>query len=215
MRRVIGLLAALYITLALAAAGARWIGQQRTLRHFPIPAADTCWEGVCFLDPGLPDTIPDKLNAHPDVIAGSARSAPDMNSGENEMYEFVYGAHWAKPLPVLLFWDGISYSLLRDWRSGRNPPLLDLGSVIALMGQPDRVILMQDHVLLHYRNTDLRFMVTPTAHGPDWAQLAPENSVYGIQVVAKDENDLPTIYYAPTSQWAGFGLVYFAEESLE
>jgi hypothetical protein len=213
MVRLTGLISmGLVLFLALAIGGMRWIGRQRAPGEFPLPSPDGCWESICFLGELGLERVPAVLNAHPDVVSGSAALVPDLQPGGYQMVEFVYAPRLSYPTPVLLYWANHSYNLLRDWRRESNPPLMRLGSVLVALGAPERVSLLADQIVLHYPARHLEVMVLPARRGMNWAHLSPVSPVIALFVLdASLASNSETVYYPPSEAWHGFGEYRFEE----
>src|SRR5574342_1281297 len=66
MRLVFGIGSGLLVIFALLIAGARQIGHRQERDIFPLPSADGCWQGLCFLEMSEDEIVP-ALVFHPDV----------------------------------------------------------------------------------------------------------------------------------------------------
>ncbi len=192
-----------WIALAALLAGARWLGQQAAAPGFPLPQADGCWQGVCFLDLA-PDLIPATLNAHPGVVPGSARRVVNPAAPGEQRVRFLV-RQGGRVYAVELVHDAASYYLAPE------APWLRLGDVVTAWGAPERITLLADQIGLHYPAQSLVVFVLHRGAGTA-TRLAPSDAVVGLAVLRREPAGAEgRVYYPPSSGWRGFGVYHFED----
>lgn len=158
---------------------ARWIGHEFGPEPFPLPDADGYWQGV-DLFASARGGIVETLNAHPDVIPGSAQFIEiDQPVSEGVTLQFRY-APGSRSVRVYLQQREVTLS--SNWRP--DAPLLWLGDMLAAYGPPERVSIEIGIVTLYYPH--LTFSVKPARTGPDWVQLAASDPVGSFKMIDPD-----------------------------
>jgi hypothetical protein len=206
-------IAAAWLILAVLVVGVRWLGQQIGAETFPLPAANGCWQELCFFNMEV-RAVPDALNAQPGVVDGSARFANGLYGQGGLLVEFAYMPPGNAPRHVLLSLTAESYDLARDWRRMDGPSLLRLGDVIQVLGAPDYVQLGGDALVLAYAARGLQIVAAPSGMGMTWARLAPSTPVTSLFVVDQQAvRAWETRHiYPPVKAWQGFGLYRYDVE---
>jgi hypothetical protein len=205
---VTGLSLALWIILAAATASLRWFGQQRLDTTFPMPSDDGCWQQICFFYARV-EELPQILNAHPDILPGSAHFADDRAPGTSFPLQFTYAPGGFAPQAVWLYWTPQSYELMRAQQNPTRPPLARLGDVIRVLGPPERLSL-ETSILLDYPARGVKVIVQPEDLFRNRLRLTPDDAVTSVFVVdARVSGGGGVIYYPPTMAWHGFGLYDF------
>lgn len=195
-----------WIALALLVAGARWLGQQTAPRGFPLPASDGCWQTLCLFDLD-PDAIRGALGAQAGVVPGSVERVPGVVGMGETRFRFRYDAGRGGSQTVELVWDRLIF-LFTPVDLAPEGPWPTLGDAVAVLGAPERVMLLGDEISLHYPQHTL-VTSSPRGPGPPY-RLSPEDRIAGVSVMRRDPAPPgDRVYYLPSSEWRGFTFYEF------
>ena len=205
---VIGVSLALWVILAAAAASVLWLGLQRPDTSFPMPSDDGCWQQICFFYARV-EELPAILNAHPDIVPGSAHFVNERGPGYSFPLQFTYAPGRPAPQILGLYWSPQSYELHAQ-RNPTNPPLTRLGDVIHALGPPER-LSFEINLVLSYPARGITVLVQPDDLYLNRLRLTPDDIVTSVFVVdERVSGGGGVIYYPPTVAWHGFGLYEFS-----
>lgn len=207
MRRwVLLAIAGAWIALALLVAGARWLGQATASRGFPLPDNDGCWQTLCMF--GLdPDSIPAALGAEKGVVSGSVYRSPGVVGMGETRFRFDYVAGRGGRQTVELVWDPLIF-LFTPVNLRPDGPWPRLGDAVAVLGAPERVMLLGDQISLHYAQHTL-VINSVRGPGPPY-RLSPDDTIAGISVMRRDPAPPGgRMYLLPSSEWRGFAFYEF------
>lgn len=199
-------IAGAWLALALLIAGARWFGQTLPPRGFPLPDQDGCWQAMCMF--GLePDAVPAALSGQDGVVPGSVHRAPGVVGMGETRFRFRYDAGRGEPQTVELVWDRLIF-LFTPVDLTPDSPWPRLGDAVAVLGAPERVMLLGDQISLHYAQHTL---VTDQVRGPGPPyRLSPEDTIAGVSVMRRDPPPPGgRMYLLPSSEWRGFAFYEF------
>jgi hypothetical protein len=202
--RFISLLIILLIALAVAGIGiVRTIGHGLDRDVFPLPAADRCWQGVCFVELPL-SAVPGALDTIPRISPGSARFIDDaVEIGNAVTLEYQEYATARSMATMRLYIGAESYVMTRT-----DGSLMRAGDVVVQRGPP--AALGQaggPNVTLFYPAHGMATTVRPVEGGERGLWLRPDDPVRFVEVQAEG------VLYSPQNprlvSWHGFTIYTF------
>jgi hypothetical protein len=199
MRLVFGIGSGLLMIFAVLIAGARQIGHRQERDHFPLPSADGCWQGLCFLEMSEEEIV-QALAHHPDVA--------EFGGVRNSIH-YVFKVDYShKPLAsVILYASPEDYVFARDYQSSYSSLMMSAGDVLVKLGPPQKITLTNSYdISLNYSNLDI--IIDATMARPYPARVLPNNIVREITVYNPNFQHYGRLTWDPVT-WHGFGTYDF------